>query len=153
MESHSATLSVRMAEIRDAPNIIKMAQEFRAEFRNTAVGANERFFLRDAFEEPRRLVAFVAEIRGHVGGYISAQSFYEPSSALSGMLVCDLYVSLPHRNQGLGRALIQGISEYATTTGGRFLLWYSDPNNQLANNFYAKVGAKSLCVMAHTLKL
>src|SRR4051794_32026176 len=110
---------IRSIQHSDVPVILVMGRRFRLESGGSG-GPNEEHFKLDAFANPPRLFAFIAEVLDQPAGYLSGQRFYDSTSAMDGFFVCDLFVEHQYRRRGVATALIEITAEKVVSIGGRF---------------------------------
>jgi ribosomal protein S18 acetylase RimI-like enzyme len=80
--------------------------------------------------------AFVAEADGAIVGFARV----EPAAWNGRAAIGDLYVSAPHRGQGVGRALLDALAARARASGARCLFAETQNVNYPAVRFYLATG-------------
>ena len=98
-----------------------------------------------------RINVLLAEAAGRVVGYCLWHFGYEPTYAASGSYVCDLFVRPEARGRGIARRLLAAVAHEAKAEGGCFVWWTAKPGNDVANAFYAKLGAHREPMLAHAV--
>lgn len=97
---------------------------------------------RDFLSEDPAGFALVAE-EGEPVGYATALPGYDPTRALRGTYMGDLYVRPEFRRRGLARALLAHVAAETRRRGGTMVWWTSKPGNAGAVGFYTSLGAGS----------
>jgi ribosomal protein S18 acetylase RimI-like enzyme len=137
---------IRTATVSDANAIGELAQEFQAYLR--ALGDRTQFeftaetYRRDGFGPTPAFAGLVAELEGHVVGYLLYHFGYDTDRAMRLLQVIDLYVQAANRRRGVGEALMRAAAKICQAVGGRELLWSVFAPNKLAFQFYERLGAK-----------
>jgi GNAT superfamily N-acetyltransferase len=80
---------------------------------------------------------------GAIIGYATVLPGYDPTRALRGSYMGDLFVVPEERRRGAARALVQAVAAETKRRGGVMVLWTSKPGNDGAAAFYAGLGAGS----------
>ena len=89
------------------------------------------------------LKGLVAEIDGNLVGiahYFSTYSTWQPKPDL---YLEDLFVDPAVRGSGIGRALINGVSEIAAGMGSSKIYWQTHKDNVVARRLYDSIGELS----------
>jgi ribosomal protein S18 acetylase RimI-like enzyme len=137
---------IRTATVSDANAIGELAQEFQVYLR--ALGDRTQFeftaetYRRDGFGPTPAFAGLVAELEGHVVGYLLYHFGYDTDRAMRLLQVIDLYVQAANRRRGVGEALMRAAAKICQAVGGRELLWSVFAPNKLAFQFYERLGAK-----------
>lgn len=114
--------------------------------------ARERL-LRDAFgPPPNRIRAFLAEAQGRAVGYAITCETYSSFLALPTLYLEDLFVLPDARRLGVGSAFFRFLAGEAVRGGYGRMEWVVLAWNQLAIDFYDKLGAERLSGW-HTYRL
>lgn len=101
--------------------------------------------LRDALgPPPRRIRAFLAEIDGRAVGYAITCETYSSFLALPTLYLEDLFVLPEARRAGVGSAFFRFLAGEAVRGGYGRMEWVVLAWNQLAIDFYEKLGAERL---------
>ena len=106
--------------------------------------ARERL-VHDAFgPEPHRIRVFMAELSGRAVGYAITCETYSSFLALPTLYLEDLFVLPDARRHGIGRAAFRYLAAEAVKGGYGRMEWVVLDWNQLAIDFYEKLGATRL---------
>lgn len=109
--------------------------------------------LRDAFgAPPNRIRAFLAESDGRAVGYAITCETYSSFLALPTLYLEDLFVLPDARRLGVGSAFFRFLAAEAVRGGYGRMEWVVLAWNQLAIDFYEKLGAERLSGW-HTYRL
>jgi diamine N-acetyltransferase len=142
------TLIIRPARASDAPAIGHLAQQFAgylcslgdpSDFNLTA-----ETYLRDGFGAQPAFRGIVAEDNGNVVGYLLYHFGYDSDAAARNLHIADLYVDSGSRKQGIGQALMNKVAGIAREAGATELIWSVYRTNQIATDFYEKLGARRI---------
>ena len=130
------TVTVRPGLVEDAEAVARLGAELR-----THLGDPTSFFTaaairRDGFGSRPEFELLVAETQQVHAGYALFYEVYEPAYAARGFYLADLCVGAAHRRQGIGRMLIDAVSEAARARGRTFVWWHTPPRNTEALAFY-----------------
>ncbi len=148
--ARAGSTSVRAAEPRDAEAVAALAAALNAEEDNPRTDLFDAARLRRDFcgAAPAGLM-MVAELPdGRLAGYATGHATYETNYAERGLYVGDLYVALPFRRQGIGRALMAGLAAAGRARGAAHLWWTARAGNAAAHEFYRRLGGKGETVLA-----
>lgn len=74
----------------------------------------------------------VAEIDGEVVGFTHCRRFAHPAEGAYATWLDDLFTVPDARGQGVGRALIEAVSELASTRRDKVVRWMAAPDNATA---------------------
>jgi GNAT superfamily N-acetyltransferase len=77
-------------------------------------------------------------------GYALFFSTFSSFLATTGVWLEDLFVRLPHRGEGVGRALLEAVAACSVERGGERLEWAALDWNEPALGFYRKLGAATM---------
>lgn len=83
---------------------------------------------------------WVAEVAGRAVGLISASSYPTLWHAGPSVIIDELVVEASQRGQGVGRALIGKVVEWARANGASEVEVSTELDNQAAQDFYARCG-------------
>lgn len=86
---------------------------------------------------------FVAVDDGVLVGLIHFREFTRPLEAERGVYIDDLFVLEGSRNRGVGRALIDAVSERARESRAGVVQWITAEDNAEAQKFYDGVGKRT----------
>lgn len=134
--STSAGVSVRPAEPGDADAIARMAHALSVSDGGRVSRFSADAFMRDGFGEDRAFSALIAECDGVAAGYAVYYWGYDTDSASRGVYLADLYVDADMRRNGVGTALMKGVSRLTRDQGGRWIFWSVLKRNKAARKFY-----------------
>ena len=140
------TLIIRPALAGDASAVGALARQFAGYLR--ALGDPSDFnltaetYLRDGFGPQPAFSGIVAEDNGIVVGYLLYHFGYDSDAAAKTLEIADLYVEAGTRRQGIGRALVAKAAGIARKAGAVEMVWSVYHANQIAANFYKKLGAQ-----------
>lgn len=137
------SIQIRPAGPRDADALARLAAEAATEEGAVSVLESDRIkahgFGREALFE-----AWVAHESGKsplVGHAVITKS-YDIRRACPTVVLCELYVAPAHRRGGLARKLMSAIAKRARALGARELTITTGVENEVAQKFFAAVGAK-----------
>ncbi|MBL8545743.1 MAG: GNAT family N-acetyltransferase [Hyphomonadaceae bacterium] len=136
-------LSIRRAAPRDADAIAKLAAE--AASQEGALSSLDVDRIKShAFGSNALFEVWVAQER--VGAPIVAQAIitksYDMRRGAPSIVLCELYVVPEHRRGGLARAMMSAVARRARDVGARELAITTGVENEVAQKFFAAVGAK-----------
>jgi GNAT superfamily N-acetyltransferase len=136
------TPQIRPATDSDMPSVMELLRQ-KAEFD----GCPESFratpeALRSAwFSDPPRAAVLVAEVDGLLVGLATYFATFSTFLARPGLWLDDLFVTAPHRNQGIGRALLNRLGRIADEYGCGRIEWTVATRNDRGIAFYEREGA------------
>jgi GNAT superfamily N-acetyltransferase len=136
---------VRPAEPADAEAFLSLVDAL-ADYEKLArptPDARERL-LQDGFQEPRRFQPYIAERDGSPVGYAITFHTYSSFLALPTLYLEDLFVVPEARSLGVGKALFRFLAAEAVRQGCGRMEWVVLDWNQLAIDFYDRLGARRL---------
>ena len=104
--------------------------------------------------ENRLGCVLVAEDAGKVVGMCTGQLVVSTAEGGPSVLVEDMVIDPAFQGQGLGRALLDAMLQWAGTQGATRLQLLADKNNQAALDFYEHLGwrSTSLVCLRHILQ-
>lgn len=139
------TLGIRPAEPRDAALLLELFGEL-AEYEHLEheLHATEERLNEALFGERPAAEALVAERGGEAVGYALFFSTFSSFLASEGIWLEDLFVRLPHRGTGVGRALFSAVAARVRERGGERLEWAALDWNEPALGFYRRLGASTM---------
>lgn len=105
--------------------------------------ARERL-VRDAFGERPRIGVHLLELEGHAVGYTITFETYSSFLALPTLYLEDLFVLPEARKNGVGRAAFRHLAGEAVRRGCGRMEWQVLDWNQLAIDFYDRLGARRM---------
>lgn len=106
-------------------------------------GARVRL-LRDIFSTPPRLEAYLAHRDGVPVGYALAFETYSSFLALPTLYLEDIFILPEHRRGGIGMRFFRTLVAEAHRRGCGRMEWAVLDWNELAINFYRKIGAREM---------
>jgi len=138
-------LSIRLATAEDAGLIREMIVKLASYQKHEAEVTTDQETLRKQLCQSKPpFECLIAEVDGEAVGFALFYYFYSTWEGRTGLFLEDLYVSACRRSQGLGRALLQRLSELARERGCSRMDWMVQADNHAAQAFYANLGARSL---------
>lgn len=82
----------------------------------------------------------VADVGGQVVGMVTGQLVVSTAEGGLSVLVEDMVVGPEQRGRGVGRALLEGLAEWARQQGATRMQLLADANNQPALGYYRQLG-------------
>jgi GNAT superfamily N-acetyltransferase len=138
-------IDIRKAEERDLPLILEFIQAL-AEYerlRDACVATEQK--LRDTlFSSPPAAEVIIARVDGEPMGFALFFHNYSTFLAQRGIYLEDLFVKPAARGQGVGFALLSELARIAVERNCGRLEWAVLDWNQLAIDFYKRIGAVPL---------
>jgi GNAT superfamily N-acetyltransferase len=152
MAKQETDVRIRAITAADAGAVCTMSRTFNAYLRSlgdTDVYAfNEARYLADGFGADPAFGGFIAERPAAGGveplGYLLHCPSYNVDLALRELMIIDLWVEPVARGLGLGRHLMTAAADLARTRGAQRLIWAVLKQNQLAYDFYRRLGAETV---------
>ena len=92
-------------------------------------------------DDSHEVRGLVAEIDGRLVGITHYRRFARPSSGTTGIYLDDLFTSEDARGHGVGRALIEAVTEVARREGCSVVRWITSESNVRARILYDDVAA------------
>src|SRR5271170_1282743 len=136
-------LLIRPAEPADVPLILELIHELATFEREPhAAIATEADLLRDGFGERPFFHCLIAELDGEPAGFAFYFFNYSTWKGRPGIHLEDLFVRLPFRGKGIGKALLIKVAEVAVANHCARFQWDVLDWNQTAIDFYHSLGAK-----------
>jgi len=138
-----ARVKLRAATAEDAPLILQFIREL-AEYERApeAAVATEQDVLRDGFGPQPKFRVLLAYCDSELAGF--ALFFFNYSTWLGrpGLYLEDLFVRPPHRQHGVGKAVMRELARIALRENCYGIKWLVLDWNQLAIDFYDKLGSE-----------
>ncbi len=132
----------------DAATVQEMVVEFGAYLTGLGDSWRHNFtaerYLADGFGPDPAFRGFLAESDGQALGYLLMAPNYDVDRGMRIEIVIDLWVRAAARRSGAGRALMDAAGAAARQSGARQLLWAVYRPNQLALDFYHRLGARKV---------
>ncbi|HEY3960571.1 MAG TPA: GNAT family N-acetyltransferase [Solirubrobacteraceae bacterium] len=144
-EDVTAAPSIRPAAPRDVSLLLELFGEL-AEYEHLEheLHATEERLSEALFGERPAAEALIAERRGDAVGYALFFSTFSSFLASEGIWLEDLFVRLPYRGTGVGRALLAAVAARVRERGGERLEWAALDWNEPALGFYRRLGASTM---------
>ncbi|MBX2990429.1 MAG: GNAT family N-acetyltransferase [Bacteroidetes bacterium] len=145
MNAAASIPTVRKATPADAETILSLVDAL-AEYEKLAPPDAEAKgrLIRDMFSEPPKLNAYLAELDGKPAGYAFVFETYSSFLALPTLYLEDLFVLPEYRGKKAGYALFAEMVKEAYTRGCGRMEWTVLDWNQLAIDFYRRLGASHM---------
>jgi GNAT superfamily N-acetyltransferase len=140
------TATIRPLTPADAHSVVAMHDSFMAYLGELGdPEAAERHFtveryLADGFGPDPAFAGYIAEAAGSPHGYLLYCKGYSVDLAYRLFFICDLWVQPDARGKGIGRRLMARCAADCRRWGGEWLEWYVYRPNQMAFDFYRKLG-------------
>jgi GNAT superfamily N-acetyltransferase len=136
-------LHIRRAVHRDADAIAKLAAAAAAEEGVTS-GLDPERIKAHAFGGNALFEAWIAQERPNspVIAHAVITKSYDVRRACPSIVLCDLYVAPEHRRSGLARKLMSVVARRARDIGARELTIATGVENEVAQRFFAAIGAR-----------
>jgi len=134
---------IRRAVPRDAESIARLAAASAAE--DGGVSGLEIDRIRaHAFGSNALFEGWVAQERANapVVAHALITKSYDVRRACPNVVLCELYVAPEHRRAGLARKLMSAVAKRARQLGARDLAITTGVDNEVAQRFFAAVGAR-----------
>jgi GNAT superfamily N-acetyltransferase len=142
MKPDPPTVTIRKATQSDAPAVLSLVDALAAYERLTPPNAEaKKRLVRDMTTEPPRYEAYLAEIDGQAIGYAFVFETYSSFLALPTLYLEDLFVLPEHRQKKAGYRLFTAMVKEAHRRGCGRMEWTVLDWNQLAIDFYTRLGA------------
>jgi GNAT superfamily N-acetyltransferase len=140
-----STVHIRTATKQDAATVISLINALSLYEKRKELDAGVRArLLRDGFEEPRRFTTLLAELENKEIGYALFFESYSSFLAKPILYLEDLFVLPEARSHGVGLALLKACAAEAIARGCCLMEWTALDWNQLAIDFYQKIGAEQI---------
>ncbi len=138
-------MKIREAKPEDAETFLDLIDAL-ADYENLTrpdISARKRL-IRDGFGKTRRFTSLLAEIDGKAVGYAIYFETYSSFLALPTLYIEDIFVLTEYRSRKVGYLLFMECVREAHQRGCGRMEWMVLDWNQLAINFYKRVGARRL---------
>jgi len=135
---------IRRATARDSEQIARLAAQSAIEEGAQSALDSDRVKAH-AFGQTPLFEAWVAEQKGakpSIGGHAAIAKSYDFRRAAPTIRLCELYVSPDYRRDGLARLLMSAVARRAMEIGARELVITTGVENEVAQKFFAAVGAR-----------
>lgn len=136
-------LTIRRAVPRDADAIAKLAARSASEEGGVSTLEPDRIKAH-AFGANALFEAWVAQERNNapIVAHAIITKSYDVRRGAPNIVLCELYVVPEHRRGGLARKLMSAVARRARDLGARELVISTGVENEVAQRFFAAVGAK-----------
>lgn len=140
-----ATIDIRKAEEQDIPVILRFIQSLAdyERLRDSCV-ATEAQLRKTLFRDNPGAEVIIASIGGEPKGFALFFHNYSTFLAQRGLYLEDLFVNPDARGHGVGYALLSALARIAIERDCGRLEWAVLDWNQLAIDFYKRIGARPL---------
>jgi GNAT superfamily N-acetyltransferase len=142
------TITIRPLIAADADMVAAMSRNFHLYLQalgdTDPYGFNRERYLEDGFGSDPAFGGFLAETAAGPAGYLLHCPNYDVDLAIRQMMVIDLWVEPRARGAGTGRKLMQAAADYARSRGAKRLIWAVYRGNQMAMDFYGRLGAERI---------
>lgn len=139
------TIEIRHAEPDDVPLILQFIQDLATyeRLRDSCVATEEKLYA-TLFSDSPSAEVIIAGIEGKPLGFALFFPNYSTFLAQRGIYLEDLFVKPEARGKGVGFALLSALARIAIERDCGRLEWAVLDWNQLAIDFYGRIGAKPL---------
>jgi GNAT superfamily N-acetyltransferase len=136
-------MQIRRAVPRDADAIAKLAADAAAE-EGVASGLEADRIKAHAFGSSALFEAWVAQEKNNapIVAHAVITKSYDMRRAAPTVVLCELYVAPSHRRGGLARKMMSAVARRARDLGARELAITTGVENEVAQKFFAAVGAR-----------
>jgi GNAT superfamily N-acetyltransferase len=136
-------MQIRRAVPRDADAIAKLAAEAAAE-EGVVSGLEPDRIRAHAFGAAALFEAWVAQEKNNapIVAHAVITKSYDMRRATPTVVLCELYVAPAHRRGGLARKMMSAVACRARDLGARELAITTGVENEVAQKFFAAVGAR-----------
>ena len=139
----TSALEIRAATAADVPLILEFIRELAVYEREPdAAVATAEDLLRDGFGENPKFRVLLAFVDGLPAGHAFYYYYYSTWAGRSGLWLEDLWVRPALRKHGVAGALMRELARTAERENCCAVAWLVLDWNQLAIDFYEKLGAK-----------
>ena len=139
-------LSIRPITADDAESVERLYAQSAAQLRSVGDQTDFRFsadvYRRDGFGDRPAFSGIIAVLDAKPAGYLLYTLGYDTDGAMRFLFVIDLAVDEQVRGRGIGRALMEQAAAICRDAGGGLLFWAVHAKNQLALEFYRRLGAQ-----------
>jgi GNAT superfamily N-acetyltransferase len=139
----NAPIKVRAALPVDAPALLELMRAL-AVFEDyiEAFRLDERELMARAFSDNPQCRIFVAEVEDQLAGYAVLLEIPFTFDLRPTLVLKELYIAEAFRSEGLGKALLQKVAQWATTRDAGRLKWDVLVGNKNAEAFYQRLGGQ-----------
>lgn len=134
---------IRRANARDADAMARLA-EAAAKEEGAAAGLDADRIKLHAFGANALFEAWVAQVKPYapIIGQALITKGYDVRRACPNLVLCELYVVPEQRRSGLARKLMSAVAQRARDLGARELTITTGVENEVAQRFFAAIGAR-----------
>ncbi|MFO1171260.1 MAG: GNAT family N-acetyltransferase [Hyphomicrobiaceae bacterium] len=143
MTSTQGTIRIRPAVAADEPRWRALWADFVALDTEKCPGEATDFIWRNALDAAHPMKLLMAELAGGVAGFLLYTTHDFSRSVRPVCYLLDFYTAPEVRGRGLGRALIQHLSETGRASGWLKIYWMTQADNADARRLYDKFGTTS----------
>jgi ribosomal protein S18 acetylase RimI-like enzyme len=136
---------IKVAQEIDYPQMLKLLNEL-AKHENTTSQLTLSKLKKCLQNTNPKLEILVAKNDDVVIGCALFYRGFDVLSASYGSHISDIIVQENARNNGVGKKLMQAISNHTINQGGQWLSWTVDKRNEMAKNFYLSHGGEVINV-------
>lgn len=130
----------------DADAVALMSRRFNQYLRDLGdtdpYNFNAQRYLEDGFGDDPAFAGHLALLNETPVGYLLHCPNYDVDLAIRQLMVIDLWVEPTERGHGIGRKLMQAAADHAVRHKAVRLIWAVFRGNQIAVDFYRRLGAK-----------
>lgn len=141
-------LSIRPITREDAASVERLYAQSAAHLRSLGDQTDFRFtadvYRRDGFGERPAFSGIIAVLDGEPAGHLLYTLGYDTDGAMRFLFVIDLVVDEQARGRGIGKALMERAAALCRGSGGGLMFWAVYAKNQLALDFYRRLGAEAI---------
>jgi GNAT superfamily N-acetyltransferase len=142
--STASRITLRPATEADVPLIVTLVHELAEYERLADQCVADADNVRSALFESKAADVVLAEVGGVTAGYALFFRSFSTFLMRPGIYLEDLFVRPTFRKQGVGLALLRHLARHAVERGYARVEWSVLKWNQLAIDFYDRIGAKPL---------
>lgn len=136
--------TIRFAEIKDLPEIIKLCAAHAAyEQCDYSEKGKKEQLEKDLFSESPKLFCLVVEQKNELIGYATYMEQYSTWDTTEYIYMDCLFMSEKARSQGIGEQLVRRIQEEGKRLNCNLIQWQTPDFNTRAIQFYYRIGATS----------
>lgn len=143
MTSTQANIRIRAAVAPDEARWRTLWADFVALDTEKCPGEATDFVWRNALDPAHPMKLLVAELEGDVAGFLLYTTHDFSRSVRPVCYLLDFYTAPEARGRGLGRALMQHLSEAGRANGWLKIYWMTQADNADARRLYDKFGTTS----------
>jgi ribosomal protein S18 acetylase RimI-like enzyme len=130
---------VRDATLQDVAAVAVLFDAYRIHYEQAPDLPGAAAFLADRIRNGESVI-YLAEEGAELLGFVQLYPLFTSVGMQRAWLLNDLYVWEPHRNRGIGRALIDAAKSLARATGAKWIMLQTHSDNINAQALYEKTG-------------